>query len=283
MSAPRIVPPPDQVLAAWQARVVANREQVARVRAGPEREDFYAPVARQFAGEPEGGDDPVLPLLRSLIRPGESLLDIGAGGGRYALPLSRLAAEVTAVEPSPAMRQVLREGVARYGVTNLRLVEARWPMPPPAPEADVALMSHVGYDVEDIGPFLDAAERSARRLCIAVLGTIAPSDVFAPIWEAVHGEPRATLPALPDFLVLLLARGRVFEVRMTERPPVVYPDLEAALAAARFRTWVTPGTGSDERLTQEVRRRAVRRGTGVVLDERPLPIGVVSWSPRPAR
>lgn len=281
MTTPRIVPAVDEVLAAWQARVVANREQVARVRAGPEREDFYAPVARQFAGDPQAEDDPVLRLLRTLVRAGEAVLDIGAGGGRYALPLSRLASEVIAVEPSPAMRQVLREGVERHRVNNLRVVEASWPMPTPAPEADVALMSHVGYDIEEIGPFLDAAERSARRLCIVVLASTAPSDLFAPFWEAAHGEPRATLPALREFLVLLLARGLTFEVRMTERPPVVYPDLEAALAAARFRTWVTPGSASDERLTREVRRRAVPQGNGVVLDERPLPIGVVSWSPAP--
>src|SRR6266699_2253966 len=39
------------------------------------------------------------------------------------------------------------------------------------------------------------------------------------LWPDVHGEARATLPALPELLALQLARRRVFELRMIETRP----------------------------------------------------------------
>ena len=73
--------------------------------------------------------------------------------------------------------------------------------------ADVALIAHVGYDVEAIVPFLDAMEAAARRLCLAVLMEESPASVAAPFWPLVHGEARVPLPALPQLVELLAARG----------------------------------------------------------------------------
>src|SRR5207302_5522139 len=76
-----------QALEAWAARVRANREQVDQFReANPS--DFYAPVAGMFRADPRRRDEPTLEALRSILQPGDTLLDIGAGGGRYALPLA---------------------------------------------------------------------------------------------------------------------------------------------------------------------------------------------------
>ncbi|GBD23341.1 hypothetical protein HRbin29_01003 [bacterium HR29] len=280
MPVPSIVPPLADVLDRWRAAIRANREQVERVRPGPERSDFYAPVAAQFAGDPDRTGDPVLDVLRELVHPGEALLDIGAGGGRYALPLARIAREVIAVEPSESMRSVLAEATARHGMANIRIVASAWPMAEP-PRADVALASHVGYDIEPIGEFLDAMEAAARRLCVAVFAATAPSDQASPLWEAVHGEPRARLPALPEFLILQLARGRLFEVRLVELQRPRYPNFERALETARFRTWVAPGTEAERRLADALRARLrPAPDGGLESADPPLTVGIVSWAPR---
>ena len=73
---------------AWAARVRANREQVDRVREVPDGADFYAPVTGLFRADPRRTDEPALEVLRGLVRPGETWLDIGAGAGRYALPIA---------------------------------------------------------------------------------------------------------------------------------------------------------------------------------------------------
>ena len=49
------------------------------------------------------------------------------------------------------MQSVLRQGWPSTG-SNIRIVLARWPMAA-APIADVALIAHLGYDIEAIGPF----------------------------------------------------------------------------------------------------------------------------------
>ena len=60
-------------------------------------------------------------LMKSLGRP--TLLDIGAGSGKWAVPLAPLAASVTAVEPSPAMaRARLEENIARHNLRNITIL-----------------------------------------------------------------------------------------------------------------------------------------------------------------
>jgi len=49
------------------------------------------------------------------IRPGDKVLDIGAGPGTLAIPLAKKGCKVTAVEPSDAMRKAFFEHAAREG------------------------------------------------------------------------------------------------------------------------------------------------------------------------
>src|SRR5262249_55261982 len=146
MTSDALRPSADTALSAWAARVRANREQVEQFRETSQA-DFYAPVAQMFRADPRRTDEPTLELVRSLIGPGDVVLDIGAGGGRLALPLALVAREVIALDPSPGMLEVLRSDMAEHRISNVRVMAGRWPET--AVEADVALISHLGYDVED--------------------------------------------------------------------------------------------------------------------------------------
>jgi SAM-dependent methyltransferase len=273
-------PTPEAALAAWAARVRADREQVERCREVEDPADFYAPVAQRFAQDPARTDEPVLGILLSLARPGERWLDIGSGGGRYALPLARHGVLITAVDPSPAMLEVLREGMQRHGLAGIDILEGRWPnLAPPLPTADVALMAHVGYDIEAIGPFLQAAEACARRRCVAVVGEGAMTTAAALLWEPIHGEPRVALPALPELITLLLARGCLPAVSLAERQPPAMASLEELIEATRRQLWVRTGSAKDGRLVALVTQQATQREPGWALDWRPTRIGIVSWEP----
>ena len=272
-------PPAAAALEAWAARVRANREQVEQHREAEPGADFYAPVASLFRADPRRTDDPVLDVLRALVQPGDTLLDVGAGGGRFALPLALSAREVIAVDPSGGMLSMLRSGMAEHGIRNVRAVQGRWPDAADGEnlQADVALIAHVGYDIEAIGPFLDAFERAARRLCVAVLLEGPPPSAADRLWPEVHGVARAPLPALPEFLRLLLDRGRLFEVRLVERTPMVYAEPEQALAWARQQLWTRPGSPKDQRLRAAVRQSLLPVEGGFALHGQPRRTGVVSW------
>lgn len=60
------------------------------------------------------------------VRPGETVLDIGAAAGTLAIPLARRDARVTALEPSVVMRELLTERSVRENVDTIRIVEGRW-------------------------------------------------------------------------------------------------------------------------------------------------------------
>ncbi len=272
-------PSTDEVLAAWAARVRGNREQAERLREAPERPDFYAPVASAFKADPRRADEPALEHLRSLVIPGETWLDVGACGGRYALPLALLTREVIAVDASESMLGVLQESMEETGIHNIRIARGRWPLPE-RPTADAALIAHVSYDIEDLGAFLDPLEESAERLCVAILMARAPSSVAEPAWPLVHGEERIPLPGLPEFLSVLLARGRLFEVRLAERPPMRYPSREVALGFLRQQLFIEPGGAKDQRLQELAATLVTEQDGGFALTREPAPLGVVSWRPR---
>jgi len=265
-----------EVSEAWAARVRANREQVERFReASPA--DFYAPVAGMFRADPHRRDEPTLEILRQCVQPTDTLLDIGAGGGRYTLPLALACEKVVAIEPSEGMRNVLANGLREFGISNVELVDARWP------ESnfmgDVALISHLGYDVEDIGPFLDAMESAARRLCIAVLLSQPPPTEADRLWPAVHGVERAALPSLPEFLTLLLARGRLFELRLVDRSPQSYEQPDQVLSFLRQQLWTAPNSEKDRTLQRVARERLEQRQDRYALSWEPVSVGIVTWAP----
>ena len=115
----------------------------------------------------------------------------------------------------------------------------------PLPCADVALIANVGHDTELIGPFVDALDAAARRACVAVMQERPPASIAAPFFLAVHGEPREPLPALPDFLDLLAARGSEPVVEILERPARAWRSRDEILTFLRRQTWVRPGAPAD--------------------------------------
>jgi hypothetical protein len=156
-------------------------------------------------------------------------------------------------------------------------LQGRWPGDADGLRADVSLMSHIGYDVEHIGPFLEAMEGATSRLCIAVLLDRPPPTQADQLWPLVHGVERAALPALPEFLTLLLARGRLFEVRLVERSPQSYPERETLLAWLRGQLWTRPDSPKDRQLQRLLADRAEERDGRIALSWDPVRVGVVTW------
>ena len=270
---------------AWADRVRANRDQVDRVREVPDGADFYAPVTGLFRADPKRSDEPALEVLRSHVRSGETWLDIGAGAGRYALPialdLASSGGSVIAVEPSDGMLATLTELAHEHGIANVRTVRDRWPPDDVAPfVADVALIAHVGYDIEAIGPFVAAMEAAARRSCVAVFMERQPSSIADVCWPPVHGETRVPLPALPEFVELLRANGREPVIDRVDRAPRRFADRAELEGFLRRQLWIEPGGEKDARFRRALDELIETDADGRVglQDQRPLPIGIVTWS-----
>ena len=274
---------------AWADRVRRNREQVDRFREAPDGVDFYASVSSIFRDDPDRVDDPVLDALRRHALPKDTWLDIGAGAGRYALPLARSVRRVVAIDPSGSMLSALREGMTAHEIDNIDVLDGRWPAAlgdgnaPLASvlPADVSLIAHVSYDIEAIGPFLEAMEGTTRRECLAVLMERSPASLAEAFWPPIHGEARVALPALPAFVDLLRARGPSPTVDMVETSRRNWTHRDELVAYVRRQTWVVPGSAKDRHMLELLDRWLVTNADGTVelSVSEPLRVGLVAWQP----
>ena len=194
----------------------ANIEQMEHLREAvlASGADFW--TGRTAAFRPGVRESPELAAIEALGRPDDTWLDIGAGGGRFAVPLSARVARVVAIAPSSARRDTLREAARQAGNDRIEVLDLRWP---PAdddttvPVADITFAANVLYDIAELRAFLDAMEPHARRTCVAIVADRAPSTPHADVWQALYGEPLCALPALPELLAVLGALGRRVDVQ----------------------------------------------------------------------
>ena len=267
---------------AWADQVAANREQAERLREETDGGDHYRPLASAFRADPHRVGDLALEMLLSLAQDDDVWVDVGAGAGRFALPLALRMRQVIAIEPSASMRAELANLQIEHGITNIDLRDDRWPTDDPdiSGMADVALISHVAYDIEPIGRFLDTLERAARRECVALLYDRAPGSVFWEVWPAIHGEAHARLPGATEFIDLLEARGadivRSEIGEVGERERFVFGSPDDAMGWARRRLWLSEDSERLPQLREAVAELLIERDGGWSLPDQPKQM-LIRW------
>src|SRR6516164_11136532 len=110
----------ESALQRWHEILDARAQQMdaAYGRLGRTSADFWERRARGFHRSTKDtiGSDPFYHHLRNIVTPQTSVLDVGAGTGRFSLALAPHAEQVTAVEPSAAMLDFLRQDATRQGL-----------------------------------------------------------------------------------------------------------------------------------------------------------------------
>jgi SAM-dependent methyltransferase len=265
---------------AWKARIEDHNAQSLRARGDrPEDDDWWSTLAGGFRADPQRTDDPVANLLRDWVTPETTVLDVGGGAGRYALPLALSCKHVTVVEPSPSMVSQLLEGAREAGIENVSAVEAGWEEAEVEP-AGLVVCANVVYGVADIEPFIAKLDAKAKERVVVVVFMDAPMSMLSPLWRAVHGEERIELPALPQLLPVLWEMGIFPNVEMVPATPRYSPNMDAAIGIARHMLHLQAGTEKDESLQKAVRELAVETPEGVMLRRGAArPLGVVWWRP----
>ena len=263
----------------WGEMVRVEHEQSDRMR-GARPTDHWRQYARQFKADPRRADDVLVERLRARLLPGDSLLDVGAGGGRLALPLALSCRSVTAVEPSPSMCAVLRETAEEAGIA-VEVVESDWLSAMVEP-ANVVLCSHVIYVIEDIGSFVRKLNQNTRRLALMVVFQSAPQSQMYRLWEQVHGEPRYPLPSLPHFLPVLDEMGIAYQIEeLPPDPARGFDSEEEAREMIASRLYVAPGSEAAAKLSATLDDSLQLEDDGIwrIKGSNPLQTCIVSWTP----
>lgn len=225
--------------ARYAAMVAARDAQTARLFA-PANGDRWDQAVGRFRDDPRRKPDRNLAAVMEYVEPGDTVVDVGGGAGRMALPMALKCSDVVNVDPSAAMCAEF-DAIARdAGIANARAVRSPW-MEADGIEGDVVLAFNVAYFVAGIVPFVEKLAKAARRRVIVNGWSVPPPNQDAALFEVALGEPLALLPGPMELVPVLWEMGILPDVRVLDGRFALHPPpptsretaLETALLALR--------------------------------------------------
>lgn len=217
----------------WQELIRARATQMdaAYARLGRTSSDFWDRRARSYhrVTRESALNDPLYLKVREQVTPVRSVLDVGAGTGRFALALAPHACHVTALEPNISMLSYLRQEAASRQLTNLTTLQCRWEDAPTDLRADIVMCSHVLYPILDIVPFVQKLRAAAAQTCYIYMRAASYDALTAPLWQHFHGDERQQPPGYIHALDVLYELGIYTQVETIKMPfRWTYPTLQDA-------------------------------------------------------
>ena len=267
---------------AWKQRVAAHHAQSRQAQAvlGKGAVDRWETASPFFKANPHRIDDIEVTRLLREINPSTTVLDVGGGAGRFALPLALRCQHVTVVEPSPSMRENLRRLAAEASIDNITVVAKRWEEAEVNP-VDVVISAHVVYMIEDIQAFVvKLVEHACKRVLMPIFMR-PPMARYAPFWRWIHGENRVEVPGAAEFMQVLWEMGIYPNLEMFEPAPYrAFKDWQTALKTLRQRMHTTPESDADARLQQAMHELLVETADGYAMrGVGPGRLALISWRP----
>ena len=238
----------------WQAIIDARAQQMdaAYAELGSSSAGYWDRRARRYHDSTKDTvvRDPFFQRLRSVVTPEISVLDVGAGSGRFALALAPLVRQIIAVEPNAAMLDYLRQDARNLNLPNISYCQTTWQDAPNDLLADIVICSHVLYPIRDILPFLAKLQMAARQRCFIYMRTTPIDALTAHLWKHFHGDDRCFPPTCIHALDVLDEMGIYANVEIVTLPGSLrYPSLDVAVEELS-ELLILPG---DEKTREELR------------------------------
>ncbi len=284
---------------AWRERIIAHDREAAAIRSGHSpghehghdgREDAHGGhhVHGGHGGfsytnrprDPHRTDDPAVNALFALIDSDSTVLDVGGGAGRFALPLATRAKHVTVIEPSAEAVGMLQERAAEAGLSNITVMTERWE-DADVEAADLVLCSLVLHHVPEGAAFIaKMQERAAGRVAVIEMME-APSALEVPFYERVYGAVPTPMPGVPELLELLWAMDIYPDVTMLPpETPVMGRNREEITNQLRRRLDVEQNTPEDSRLQAALDELLQETPTGYTISNTaPRRPAIITWKP----
>lgn len=136
------------------------------------------------------------------LNPEYTVLDIGAGTGRLAIPIAKQVKTVTAIDQSLGMLAYLQKNMEKEGVTNIVCVNKRWEdieLGVDIEPHDVVIAAH-SLGMLDMQEALAKMDATAKRY--VYLSTAAGRWLDGELWKAIYGEKQPAWWLGTDYIYL---------------------------------------------------------------------------------
>lgn len=119
--------------------------------------------------------------------PGSTFLDIGSGTGAWARLVAPYCRQVTAIEPSASMIEVMKQTISAAGIENIDIIQKEWPFDP-GRTFDMTLSSHSIYGATDFASYIEALTNVTQKMCVLLLRAPLPDGLMADISKKIWGH-----------------------------------------------------------------------------------------------
>jgi SAM-dependent methyltransferase len=151
---------------------------------------------------------------RASLSEGDSVLDIGCGGGVASMALIPPAGTVIGVDNDQAMLDQYAMAATRYGAHHREFL-GTWPsIADEVLEADVVVCHHVAFNAPDIAPFLQQLDMHARKRVVLEMPMFHPMSRLSPMWKHFWNLDRPTAPSAHDVVTIAQALGFAAQIEV---------------------------------------------------------------------
>ena len=139
--------------------------------------------------------DTLLDFVLKEVNPQDTAVDIGAGTGRWTIPLAKKIKIVTAIEPTSGMSEMLKENLEKTGLTNVEILEQAWE-DASLPTHDIVVCAHGIYASEDLATFVRKMEHCSRKRCYLAMRLPPADGVLSELSLKIYGSRHDTPDAV---------------------------------------------------------------------------------------
>lgn len=141
----------------------------------------------------------------------QTVLDVGAGSGVFAIPLAKRVKRVVAVEPSPGMLDILKKKAESYNLTNIEYINKKWEdvsvdtlIEINNGEYDAVICSHALYYITNLhNSFKKMNDISKGHVYLLIIADEDLDNTYLKLWERLHKKTRSQ-GQYPDYACLYM-------------------------------------------------------------------------------
>jgi SAM-dependent methyltransferase len=191
-----------------------------------------------------------------------TVLDIGAGNGRWTIPLAKKAKGVTAVEPDGEMVELLQENI-KTAPRNIQIIQSSWE------EArveihDIVVSAHAIYSSPDLASFVHKMEQHAKKTCYLAIRLPPVDGVIGELTNTIYGRIYDSANAVIAYNALYSLGIYANVLVENEVYPWTNSTLEEAFLRAKRHLHLETNSAYDGLIQDTLRKRLVLSNSGYI-------------------